>query len=118
MGFDADLNAWVFSSYDSVAAALRHPSLTVSGSPETDLAEPAKGDTATDPFSPSRAQSWRSTMEQSARACADSFPKDQPVDLLQAFAAPWSRQLALSMAGASEERADQLLRLAGEVFAA
>jgi cytochrome P450 len=118
MGFAAELNAWVFTSYADVAAALRHPGLTLSGAPEPDLPEPAKAGIAAEQFSPPRVQSWRTDMDRSARAFADSLPRGQPVDLLQAFATPWSLKLALSAVGAPAEEAGRLSRLAGEVFRA
>jgi len=61
---------------------------------------------------------WRTAMLRSAGDMVRGLPADEPVDLIAAFARPWSRELAMRVAGAPRADAGRLAGLAREVFLA
>jgi cytochrome P450 len=69
-------------------------------------------------LSPARLAAWRAEIEASARALAGRLPAGVPVDLVGAFARPWSVALAVRVTGAPPADAERLGRLARAVFLA
>jgi cytochrome P450 len=117
--FDSALGAWVLTSYADVSAALRDARLSLSGtSAEGDAAHVAVGEAAARALSPARLAAWRAELEASALVLAGALPTDSPVDLVGAFARPWSVALAVRATGAPAADAERLDRLAREVFLA
>lgn len=116
---DPELGAWVLTSYADVTAALRDPRLSVSGmSVDGDAAHVAVRDAAAQAVSPARLAAWRGELETAARVLIEGLPTDLPVDLMGAFARPWSLSLAVRATGAPPEDAERLDRLSREVFLA
>lgn len=120
--FDAALSAWILSSYADVSAALREPCLSASpgsGAPGRDqAANTAVRDAAMQALASQRLAAWKKEIEPLACQMAQSLPAGDPVDLLGAFAAPWSLALASLAAGASAAETPRLAGLAHEVFLA
>ena len=65
-----------------------------------------------------RLAAWRAEIEASAVALTESLPAGVPVDLVAAFAQPWSATLAARATGAPLADEKRLERLAREVFLA
>jgi cytochrome P450 len=117
--FEPALGAWVLTRYADVSAALRDPRLSVSGaSADRDAAHVAVRDAAAHMLSPARLAAWRAELEASARALIGRLPASAPVDLVEAFARPWSVALAVRATGAPPADVERLDRLAREVFLA
>jgi cytochrome P450 len=117
--FDPALGAWVLTSYADVSAALRDPRLSISGmGGGGDAAHVAVRNAAAQALSPARLAAWHAEVEASARALAERLPAGVPVDLVGAFARPWSVALAVRATGAPSADAGRLERLAREVFLA
>jgi cytochrome P450 len=117
--FDSTLGAWVLTSYADVSAALRDPRLSVSGtSTDGDAAHVAVREAAAHALSPARLAARRAEVEASARVLIERLPAGVPVDLVGAFARPWSVTLAVRATGAPPADAERLDRLAQEVFLA
>jgi cytochrome P450 len=117
--FDAALGAWVLTRYADVSAALRDPRLSVPGtSAAGEAAHHAARRAAAHALSPTRLAAWRAEIEAPARALAGRLPAGVPVDLVGAFARPWSVALAVRATGAPPADADRLDRLARDVFRA
>jgi cytochrome P450 len=117
--FDSALGAWVLTSYADVSTALRDPRLSVSGtSADGDAAHVAVREAAAHALSPARLAAWRAEVEASARVLTERLPAGVPVDLVGAFARPWSVTLAVRATGAPPADAERLDRLAREVFLA
>jgi cytochrome P450 len=114
--FDPALGAWVLTRYADVSAALRDPrwSASVAG----DAAHTEVRGAAAQAMSPARLATWRAEAEASARVLIGGLPVGEPVDLVGAFARPWSAALAARATGAPPADADRLDRLAREVFLA
>jgi cytochrome P450 len=114
--FDAALGAWVLTRYADVSAALRDPrwSASVAG----DAAHAEVRGAAAQAMSPARMATWRAEAEASARVLFEGLPEGEPLDLVAAFARPWSAALAARATGAPPEDVDRLARLAREVFLA
>jgi len=106
--YDATLGAWMLTRHADVAAALREPALSMSDGDVADLPTFAAAQLAT----------WRDGAESSARRMVASLPTGEPVDLVRAFAAPWSLALACDVTGASSAHAPRLAALARAVFLA
>jgi cytochrome P450 len=117
--FDPRLGGWILTSHADVAAALREPRLSVSGTPVAGhAAHLAVREAGAQAFPAARLAQWRTEIETSARALARSLPRDQSVDLVETFAAPWSLALAVTATGALPQEAERLARLARQVFLA
>ena len=117
--FDSALGAWVLTSYADVSAALRDPRLSVSGtSADGDAAHVAVREAAVHALSPTRLAACGAEVEASARVLTERLPVGVPVDLVGAFARPWSVTVAVRATGAPPADAERLDRLAREVFLA
>src|SRR4051794_40451845 len=114
--FDSALGAWVLTSYADVSAALRAPQLSPSGAGVSDAAHVAVREATARTLA--RLPACRAEVEASARALAESLREGVPVDLVGAFARPWTAMLAARMMGAPLADAGRLDRLAREVFLA
>jgi cytochrome P450 len=111
--FDSALGAWVLTSYADVSAALRDPRLSVSGvNADGDAAHVAVREAAAHVLAPARLATWRAEVEASARVLAERLPVGVPVDLVGAFARPWSVTLAVQATGVPPADAERLDRLA------
>jgi cytochrome P450 len=117
--FDPALGAWVLTRHADVSAALRDPRLSVPGTgADRDVAHVTVRGAAAHAMSPARLAAWRGEVEASARAITGRLPAGVPVDLVGAFARPWSGMLAVRATGAPAADAERLDRLAREVFLA
>jgi cytochrome P450 len=117
--FDSALGAWVLTSYADVSAALRDPRLSASGtSADGNAAHIAVREAAPHALSPARLAAWRAEIEASARVLTERLPAGVPVDLVAAFARPWSVTLAVRATGAPTADAERLDQLSREVFLA
>ena len=117
--FDPALGAWILSSYADVSAALRDTRLSVSGSGAAPReAQTTFRDAASRALSPTRLAAWRVAMERSAIRCAESLPEGEPVELVGAFARPWSTDVAAIVSGASLPESTRLAAPAREIFLA
>jgi cytochrome P450 len=117
--FDHALNAWVLTRYADVSAALHDPRLSVPGtSAGGNEAHRAVREAAARELSPARLAAWRAESEASARALVGRLSAGVHVDLVGAFARPWSLALAVRVSGAPAAAAEQLDRLARDVFLA
>src|SRR6516225_7227278 len=94
--FDSALSAWVLTSYADVSAALREQQLSAPGtSASGDAPHLAVREAAARTLSPARLDAWHAEIEASACALAGRLPSGVPVDLVGAFARPWSLALAV-----------------------
>lgn len=117
--FDSGLGAWILTSHADVAAALRDPQLAIPGTPiEGHAAHLAVREAGAQAFPPARLAEWRTRIETSARTLARGLDSDVPIDLISAFAAPWSLALAITATGASPREGERLSGLARQVFLA
>ena len=113
--FDTTLDAWILSSYADVSVALRAPWLA-SGTVTYATAHAELRDAAAKRFSGERLAAWHAEIEPLAHSLAGELPAGQAVDLVRAFAGPWSLAAALAATDAPGENADRLADLAREVF--
>jgi cytochrome P450 len=117
--FDASRSAWILTRHADVFAALRDSRLSAPGTGAGgDVAHAAVREAAARALSPSRLAAWRAEITASARILAERLPAGVPVDLVGAFARPWSVELAVRSTGAPPADADRLDRFAREVFLA
>jgi cytochrome P450 len=117
--FDSALGAWVLTSYTDVSAALRDPRLSNSGtSADGNAPHVAVREAAAHVLSPARVAAWLAEIEASARVLTESLPAGVPVDLVAAFARPWSLTLAVRATRAPPADAERLDPLTREVFLA
>src|SRR4051812_17637375 len=104
--FDPALGAWVLTSYADVSAALHDPRLSVPGTSAGGGAAHVAVRAAASALPPAGPAAWRAEVEASARALAGRLPAGVPVDLVGAFARPWSAALAARATGAPSGDAD------------
>lgn len=123
--FDLAQNAWVFSRYPDVWAALREPYLwPVSGKreiqPESRDADGRLKQRAAmlEALSASRLEEWRPRLEALTHSALDRLPTDRAVDLFGEFTLPWGLALAMLVTGADAADSRRLADLGGRVFAA
>lgn len=123
--FDPAQNAWVFSRYPDVWAALREPHLwPVSGKREIQPA--TRDDTGRlqqraamlDALSASRMEEWRPRLEALTNSALDRLPTDRAVDLFGEFTLPWGLSLSMLVTGADPADSPRLSHLGCRVFAA
>jgi cytochrome P450 len=117
--FDVAHRAWILTNYADVSTALREPRLSVPGtSGDAHTAHLAVREAGATALSPARLAAWRADLELSARQLAESLSAGLPLDLVRAFAEPWSLALAATATGVSPTDAARLAPLAREVFLA
>jgi cytochrome P450 len=117
--FDEAQQAWVLSNYADVSTALREPRLVVPGTAlDAHAAHLAVREAGATALSPARLAAWRDELEQSARRLAESLAVGRTIDLVTAFAQPWSLGLAATATGIPAAEAERLSPLAREVFLA
>jgi cytochrome P450 len=95
--------------------------LVVNGEPESDVGRATRvavRAAAREVYSRDRLAEWRGALESSATEIAEALPRTTPVDLIGAFARPWSLSMAMLASGAAIEDRDRLSALAREVFLA
>lgn len=117
--FDARLDAWVLRSYARVSAALDSPALLALGEPTGTAARQAAvavRTAARASFRATHLAEWRTPLLASARRGAHRMASRAPVDLVAAFAQPWSLELAMLVAHVDAGRAPELADLARTVF--
>jgi cytochrome P450 len=122
--FDEARDAWVFSRYRDVMAALRDPDLWPVAARGEDhsvtrdeigrlrLRGPVQ-----EALAP-RLDALSAHMKPLATRLLDDLPPHTPVDLLSEYALPWCREFALQVIQARPEDRDNLVQLGTEVFAA
>ncbi len=117
--FDPALGAWILSTYADVSAALRDPRLSLSASVDVSRqAKEAFREAAGRALSPQRVADWRVAVERSAVRRAQALALDEPVDLVTAFAAPFSAEVAAIVSGATVSECARLSAPAREIFRA
>jgi cytochrome P450 len=125
-GFDADLGAWLIARHADVAAALEDRRLVAPGEvrsgPAGDpVARPGAGavrSAAGRAFAPDRLSALETVLAETARRRARALGPPGPADLMDAFARPWSAEVALRVAGAAADDASRLTALASTIFLA
>lgn len=115
---DAALGAWVLTRHADVAAALRDARLVAGGGQGTSDAHAAVRRAAARALSAERLTALRVAMDASARALLAELPAGEPVELVGAFVAPWSLEVAAAAVGVSVDDARPLAALARDVFLA
>jgi cytochrome P450 len=121
--FDPRLDAWIFSRYRDVAAALREPllipSMARSSTPAVAIESAVHAKfrvQALRALSPAAIQPWEERFARAADRLADALPTGGPVDLIERYARPWSLQVAAIAAGISADHCERLASLARAVF--
>jgi cytochrome P450 len=117
--FDPRLDAWVLRSYARVCAALDSPALLALGEPTGPAARQAAVAIRTAARASLRAThlaEWRAPLLASARSVANRVATRSPVDLVGAFARPWSLELAMLVAQVDARLVGELADLARIVF--
>lgn len=108
----------VFSSYQYVSRALRHPGLAITGEDVVSTGSHAAVREAGAEFAHARLDQWREALIESAGREASRLATGQPVDLFADFAAPLSLELAARVTGISTQQAREVVPIAREVFLA
>ena len=117
--FDAERGAWILTTYADVSVALRDERLSLAGAGDNSTAALTTfRDVVSHALSSQRLAVWRAAMVQSARRFADALHDNQPVDLVTAFARPWSIEVAAIIAGATRPESTRLAASAHEIFLA
>ena len=123
--FDATQNAWIFSRYQDVWAAMREPHLwPVSG--QREILPEIRDETGRlkqradmlDALSVSRLEAWRPQLQALTCSALDRLGTGRPVDLLAEFALPWGLALSMLVMRADPADGGRLAELGGRVFAA
>ena len=122
--FDPTLDAWVFSRYADIVAALRSPSLAPASATKTqpqaqpDEAQHQKTRTeALAALSPSSLRLWKQQLARHAHQLVQSLPVDRPVDLLGEYARPLCLSLASAVTSIQHSDPEKLCELARAVSA-
>lgn len=113
-------------SHAEVSAALLSRALLAGHEPSDELEEDAGAiairaatrAAARAAFSSGKLAAWRTTLEASARERSATLPLGAPVDLMQAFAAPWSLDLAIAamQSPTAPRNQERLASLARTIF--
>jgi cytochrome P450 len=115
--FDDALGAWVLSWHADVLAALREPRLVVPGTSAVhDATHALVREAAAQEFGRERLDEWRAWLATSARDRVEALPAGEPVDLLRAYAEPWSLDVACRVTGVPDARAGDCAAWAQIVF--
>jgi hypothetical protein len=123
--FDRARDAWVLSRYADVLAAFREARLWPVGTRPREGSQ--IGDTAAQArlradlqiaLAPPQLAEWEARFTALARETVDRLPAGERVDLVSAWARPWSLRVATLVTGADPARAEELAKLAHVVSAA
>jgi cytochrome P450 len=113
--FDPTLDAWVFSRYGDITAALRHPSLVPAPlrsrklpSTLTEEEHRRMRSETQEALSPVRLRSWKEQLLQRSEDLSRSIPSNRPVDLLAEYARPLCLSFASTVTGLQQENALKL----------
>src|ERR1035438_1258670 len=94
---DRRLNAWIVSRYQDVAAASREPALTPALARSTAPAAPINAAVHADfrtqalrALAPAVIKQWEERFALVANRLADELPANQPIDLTERYARPFS----------------------------
>jgi cytochrome P450 len=119
--FDNLVNAWVFSRYADVAAAMREsglvPAGAKSGPPKAAYgqAHVEMREATSRELSPKHLASWQRILEARADELLVNLPADPTIDLLENYGRPWCLTAAVTVTGADPgdlERLSALSRIA------
>jgi cytochrome P450 len=123
--FDASLDAWVFSRYADIVAALRDPSLIPTSvtkrKPATEWndEEHLKMRSETLAALPaSQLRAWKEQLAHHARQLVSTLPQDRPVDLIGEYASPLCLAISIPITGIHQDDALNILVRAQTVSAA
>lgn len=119
--YDEAFGGYVLSRYADVLAAFREPRLAPTG-PHRSETQQTRSEfhvrsQLLETLTPSRLSRWQTEFENLAYALMSRLPRDRPVDVLQEFAYPWCRAVAVAVTGANPVEAKRLASLASEVSA-
>ncbi len=117
--FDATLDAWVISRHADVSGALRDPVMVMPGTGAQH--DPAHGTVRTSlarAWTPERMAAWRAGIDAEAMRRVAALPVGERVDLMRAFAEPWSLELARLATGVPHATALACAGLARDLFVA
>jgi cytochrome P450 len=123
--FDGSLDAWVFSRYVDIVAALRDPSLIPTSvtkrKPATEWndEEHLKMRSETLAALPaSQLRAWKEQLAHHARQLVSTLPQDRPVDLIGEYASPLCLALSIAITGIHRDDALIILGRAQTISAA
>jgi hypothetical protein len=111
--YDPSRNAWVFSRYADVAAALREPELELKTESHEDGAAVRSKTLAA--LSAGKLAEWQAQIEPLAYAIIDRLTCEKPIDIVQEFAQPWCLATAVVVTGADPGGAERFAALARKV---
>ncbi|HEY4133419.1 MAG TPA: cytochrome P450 [Gemmatimonadaceae bacterium] len=94
--FDAATATWTLRSYAAVSGALASSALTAGHEPPATTIRNTIRAAAREIFPASRLAAWRNQLASSATDLFASLPTATPIDLMEAFARPWSFDLAMT----------------------
>jgi cytochrome P450 len=121
--FDPRLNSWVVTRYRDVAAVLREPRFIPALARSTKLAvgiEPAVHADfrahALRALSPAAIEPWEAPITLAANRLASAVPEGEEVDIVAAYARPFSLEVAGIAAGISTDECAHLAALSRAVF--
>jgi cytochrome P450 len=104
--FDTTLDAWIFSRYADIVAALRSPSLIPASATKTKAQEQQDEEqhqkTRTEALAALSASSlrlWKQQLARHSHQLVQSLPVDRPVDLIGEYARPLCLSLASTITG-------------------
>jgi cytochrome P450 len=117
--FDDILNAWIFSQYKDVLAAMQSPDLYPAGSSEQSTVEPTNQSdmakmraTTSAALTPAQLRAWQERISPVSQDLIHKLPVSQPVDLVEDYAQPASLALAAIVTGIDPEDAPRLYEMA------
>ena len=111
--YDPSRNAWVFSRYADVAAALREPELELKAESDEDGAAVREKTLAALPAG--KLAEWQAQIEPLAYTIIDRLAGEKLVDIVQEFARPWCLATSVVVTGADPGDAERLAALARQV---
>ena len=122
--FDEHLRAWVLSRHADILGAFRASSLSPSGPNDQNGGEPSGESERTkmrsetmEALSANQLRVWRERITPEAVALVNTFPSEEPVDLMDGYARPVCLSLAAMITGISWGAAEDLWEMARRVSA-
>src|SRR4051812_12358182 len=100
--FDTELGAWMITRYVDVVAALDDARLVPPNTPSGDAGRDVRVAVragARQAHGTNRLAEWTASLHGSARDFANTLPRSGAVDVVHAFAAPWSATIAKQFVG-------------------